>query len=315
MQVVTDVEARANNRVNEVNESVLESEVKTQRIVKSVVHSSNRKIAKISRRANKTIDKLQANSVTLKNQCDQMKSTHAADLATLKMKYTSVLKDQQSQLQMAKIQFKSTIREQQRKHSVHIDKHKDEMNSLREFTYGQNDMIEGCIEEYRDERRKKQAAYKLVAAKEDLSLSRLEKMKLWKNKCEELSTRENDFAKQSNEMAKQSNEMEELEIQLLEYELIIEEMTEEYKATIHSMYPRMIEKMRVKNRTNNYGHHEWRPHVDKLIIEMLCNRTPPTCIQSVMVAFSNGKILNEIYDLKCTSSHKDHYSNSYISRS
>ena len=109
--------------------------------------------------------------------------------------------------------------------------------------------------------------------------------------------------------------MEELEIQLLEYELIIEEMTEEYEATIHSMYLWMIEKTRVKNRTNNYGHQEWRPHVDKLIIEMLCNRTPPTCIQSVMVAFSNGKILNEVYDLKCTSSHKDHYSNSYISRS
>ena len=109
MQVVKDVEARANNRVNEALSSVLESEVKTQCIVKSVVHSSNRKIAKISRRANKTIDKLQADSVTLQNQCDQMKSTHAADLATLKMKYTSVLKDQQSQLQMAKIQFKSTI--------------------------------------------------------------------------------------------------------------------------------------------------------------------------------------------------------------
>jgi ribosomal protein L32 len=82
MQVVTDVEARANNRVNKVNESVLESKVKTQRIVKSVVHYSNRKISKISRRANKTIDKLQDNSVTVQNKCDQMKSTHAADLAT-----------------------------------------------------------------------------------------------------------------------------------------------------------------------------------------------------------------------------------------
>ena len=91
MQVVTDVEARANNTVNEVLSSVLESEVKTQNIVKSAVHSSNRKIAKISRRANKTIDKLQANSVTLQNQCDQMKSMHATDLATLKMKYTSVI--------------------------------------------------------------------------------------------------------------------------------------------------------------------------------------------------------------------------------
>ena len=36
MQVVTDVEACANNKVNEALSSVLESEVKTQRIVKSV---------------------------------------------------------------------------------------------------------------------------------------------------------------------------------------------------------------------------------------------------------------------------------------
>ena len=113
MQVVTDVEAHANNTVNEVLSSVLESEVKTQNIVKSAVHSSNRKIAKISRRANKTIEKLQSDRVTLQNQCDQMKSMHATDLATLKMKYTSVLKDQQSELQMAKIKYKSILKDQQ----------------------------------------------------------------------------------------------------------------------------------------------------------------------------------------------------------
>ncbi len=92
-----------------------------------------------------------------------------------------------------------------------------------------------------------------------------------------------------NEFAQQSIEMDEMELQLLEYKLIIEEMTKDYKATIHSMYPWMMEKVRVKNRTNNYGHQEWKPYVDKLIIEMLCHRTPPTCIQSVMVAFSKGK--------------------------
>ncbi len=69
-------------------------------------------------------------------------------------------------------------------------------------------------------------------------------MKLWKTKCAELMAHENEFAQQS-------IEMEEFEIQLIEYKLIINEMTEEYKTTIHSMYPRMIEKTRVKNRTNN----------------------------------------------------------------
>ena len=35
---------------------------------------------------------------------------------------------------------------------------------------------------------------------------------------------------------------------------------------------------------------EWMPHVEKLILEMLANRTPPTCIQSNIVAFC-GHIL------------------------
>ena len=103
MQVVTDVEARAKNVVNEALSSVLESEIKTQRIVKAAVHSCNQKVATISCRDNKKIDKLQADHVTLQNQGDQMKTMHAADLATLKMKYTSVIKDKQSELQMAKI--------------------------------------------------------------------------------------------------------------------------------------------------------------------------------------------------------------------
>jgi hypothetical protein len=38
--------------------------------------------------------------------------------------------------------------------------------------------------------------------------------------------------------------MNEMQAQMLEYKLIIDEMTKVYKATIHSMYPRMIEKMR-----------------------------------------------------------------------
>ena len=53
MQVVTDVKASAENSVNKALSSVLESEVKTQHIVKAAVHSCNRKVATISRRANK----------------------------------------------------------------------------------------------------------------------------------------------------------------------------------------------------------------------------------------------------------------------
>jgi hypothetical protein len=66
-------------------------------------------------------------------------------------------------------------------------------------------------------------------------------------------------------------------------------MPKEYEETILSMCPRHIEKARVKNLTNNYGHQEWKPYVDKLIIELLCDRVPPTCIQLAMVSISKGE--------------------------
>ena len=83
--------------------------------------------------------------------------------------------------------------------------------------------------------------------------------------------------------------MEELQQKIDEYERLSEEMTEDYEDTILSMCPWYIEKARVRNLTNKYGHQEWKPFVDKLIIELLCDRAPPTCIQLVMVAMSKGE--------------------------
>jgi hypothetical protein len=60
------------------------------------------------------------------------------------------------------------------------------------------------------------------------------------------------------EFAWQSIKMDEMELQLLEYKLINEEMTKDYEASIHSIYPWMIEKAKVKNRTNNYGPQVWK---------------------------------------------------------
>ncbi len=61
IQLVADIEARADDKVNEALFCVLESEVKTQRLINAAEHSCKRKINKISRRANKKIDKLQSN--------------------------------------------------------------------------------------------------------------------------------------------------------------------------------------------------------------------------------------------------------------
>ena len=51
------------------------------------------------------------------------------------------------------------------------------------------------------------------------------------------------------------------------------------------------------------SHSEWLPHVDKLILEMLSNRTPPTCVQANIHAvaktlFPNINIVKELPSLK-----------------
>ncbi len=53
-------------------------------------------------------------------------------------------------------------------------------------------------------------------------------MKLWKAKCIELPAHENEYVVQS-------SKIDDMKLQMLEYELVIEEMTEDYEATIHSM--------------------------------------------------------------------------------
>jgi hypothetical protein len=87
----------------------------------------------------------------------------------------------------------------------------------------------------------------------------------------------------------QTKEMEEMQRKINEYEVLTEKMSEDYEATILSTCPRHIKKVRVMNLTNKYGHQEWKPFVDKLIIELLCDCVPPTCTQLVMVAMSKGK--------------------------
>ena len=54
-------------------------------------------------------------------------------------------------------------------------------------------------------------------------------------------------------------------------------------------------KLTNNGRTTTGGHCEWLPHVDKLILEMLANRTPPTCIQANI--FDMTRVLHSEIDL------------------
>ena len=57
------------------------------------------------------------------------------------------------------------------------------------------------------------------------------------------------------------------EKQVMEMKDSILEMKEEYQGTNHTLIPLSIEKRWVKNEGNCGGHMEWRPHVDKMIME------------------------------------------------
>ena len=140
-----------------------------------------------------------------------------------------------------------------------------------------------------------------------------EKAKWWKQEYE-------DLVKQLHVATDKSDELVE---QLIEWKDIAADMKQQYDS-MNSMQPCKIRKVWVKNIGKNGekkkgeyklnslrhmipancishekcllvfdisgGHMEWMSHVEKLILEMLANRTPPTCIQSNIVAFC-GHIL------------------------
>ena len=135
-----------------------------------------------------------------------------------------------------KTQHKYAIRDTQARHILRCEKQKlsmtNEMKSLRDLIFGQNQMIDGCLDEMKDERRAARQA------------SDSAKTKWWKSKCDELTHLQDAYMTQA-------TKMEEMQQRIDEYERLSEEMTEDYEETILSMCPRHIEKARVRNLKNN----------------------------------------------------------------
>jgi hypothetical protein len=191
-----------------------------------------------------------------------------------------------SEIKRLKRQHKSALRDTQARHVLRFEKQKiemtGEMNKLCELLFGQNEMIDGCLDEMRYERRAARLALTSANQLKIAAANKMEKIKWWKGKCDELKWLNNVYMKQS-------IKKEEMQLKIDEYKTLTKNMTKEYEETILSMCPQHIEKARVRNLTNKYGHQEWKPFVDKLIIELLCNRVPPTCIQLGMVTMSKGE--------------------------
>ena len=103
----------------------------------------------------------------------------------------------------------------------------------------------------------------------------------------------------------------ELQEKVGEYETIILNLThshdtemdsvrKEYQAALkekESMAPAPLEikKHWVRNVGKKGGHMEWLPHVDKCILELLANRTQPSCVQANMLVMA--KVIHPTYDV------------------
>ena len=297
--MVEEAKAEANYTVELALKATADSAAKSQRLITSMQKQSKKKIASITHRANKRIESSTMDLERVQQDC-QSKSTaaleadmsiqtmtraHAQELSYLTSKHKLALSDSQAELKSQAGQHKIALRATQARHVLRFEKQKQsmtiEMNRLRELLYGQNEMIDGCLDEMKDERRAARQASDLAKQLKVIASDRMDKITWWKGKCDELTHLKDAYMTQA-------TKMEEMQQRIDEYERLSEEMTEDYEETILSMCPRHIEKARVRNLTNKYGHQEWKPFVDKLIIEFLCDRVPPTCIQLVMVAMTKG---------------------------
>jgi hypothetical protein len=76
---------------------------------------------------------------------------------------------------------------------------------------------------------------------------------------------------------------------------VMEQQLEEYSAIIcnqkdkiDSMTPAIFAKQWVKNHDKRGGHMKWMVECDRLILEMLANRCPPTSIQASILAMTGS---------------------------
>ena len=133
-------------------------------------------------------------------------------------------------------------------------------------------------DEVLDTRQHARDACKSVQSYDMLSSQRLIRMKEWRSKCSQI-------ADNQDKLVERLRDMEVMEEQLQEYSNI----NTTVQNTIKEMTPTMmIGKRWVKNQDKRGGHMEWTIEVDKLVMELLANRCPPTSIQACILVMARS---------------------------
>ena len=96
----------------------------------------------------------------------------------------------------------------------------NEMNRQRELIFGQNQMIDGCLEGMQDESRAARLASNSANQQKSIAYNRMAKIKWWKGKYEELQLLKDSYINQT-------TQIEEMKQKIDEYDVPTEEMTED----------------------------------------------------------------------------------------
>ena len=241
MQLVELAKAEAKDNLDLTLKASTLSEAKSQKLITSAGKQLHKKIASITSKTNKRIEKSQMEFEHLQQDCIQ------ATEAAIEAERTVVIikTDHAIAMKSLKTQHKNAIRDTQARHILRFEKQKlsmtNEMNSLRNLIFGQNEMIDGCLDEMKDECRAARQASDSAKQLKVIASDRMDKIKWWKGKCDELTHLQDAYMTQA-------SKMEEMQQRIDEYERLSKEMTEDYEEAILSMCPRHIEKGLVRNK-------------------------------------------------------------------
>ena len=187
------------------------------------------------------------------------------------------------------IEFKVNLKKQQVRHAEAVNNKSKKLKALKGLV---NQMLTIRNEMSDAVKMNKKIAKKAIKEKETVKATaaiRLETMTNLRTKCAALK----------DEVVDSQYTNFDLEEQIADLEEAVDELTTRSDA----WQPFIFKKHWVKFSGSKRGNMQWKPEVDKLCLEMLANRTPPTCIQSNILAMAkvmspNVDIVNELPSLK-----------------
>ena len=153
LQIVEETKVEANDKVELALKATADSEAESQQLIASLQRQSQKKIALTTNLANKRIESSKMDVERLQQDC-HMKAMALSKAERSILKITS---DHPHELLSLSSQHKFDLRDTQAQHVLCFEKQKQsmtyEMIQLRELLFGQNEMINGCLNEMKDERK------------------------------------------------------------------------------------------------------------------------------------------------------------------